>query len=400
MKRSHQIVVALALVAGVAVGQDGQPDEKEWRIQGSWVHQWGRGMSVEGPAPSLYKELLLTGGSKWRNAPAPGDMSGPQERLPLPSEWNYDDGYVFRDEDPVQPGDTYYGLTHYWHYEKAGQYDPKNNTLKFTRDRGREGSREEPTSEEEITDDSFPRDGIEIKANRWVHTWLKWDVDMDLTFGVALFPKVDDIKNQRTTLIKAADIRETYTYVDYFATSAGGNWPPISDWYAQPGGYYGTYHLQDGQNDNPVIPLSFQRDAHYNPVTYRDTATIWADVWHIRGEVGPTFTRPLTKKLSAYVAPQFALELVNLDVRRRETVIEDGQTVPVGSREDHEEKTLLAPGFLLTAGANYQINENWFVGASAGWEWLFREVEIHVGPDEAKFDLEGSELNVTVGRKL
>jgi outer membrane protein W len=56
------------------------------------------------------------------------------------------------------------------------------------------------------------------------------------------------------------------------------------------------------------------------------------------------------------------------------------------------------PGVLLTAGADYRVTENWYAGASVGYEWLFQDPYVHVGPDKVTYDLNGGEVSLYIGR--
>ncbi len=391
--------MSLVVVSAVATGRSEEPREQRWRLQAGWVHQWGQSMEVRGPAPSLYNSLIPRGGSKWFGQLPPGAMTGPEDGLPV--VWNFDDGYVFPDEESgVRPGgDPGAPLsTHYWHYQNAGQYDSVADTLTFHRDLGLRSSGSPGVRGD--NDDTFQSDGVEIKASRWLHTWEEWDVDLDLVVGVAFFPDTQTMRNERMTEQNMVRETETYTYSDYFGSPAGGNWQPgLDHWYP----YYGRFRTNDDPpGDNPIIPLDYEVSSERTPGVIRDTAQIEGRLWRLRGEVGPTFTKPLTRRVSVYVAPQLALEFVDACVHRSETVTftENGQTSRLGSRSDHNDKTTVVPGFLLTAGTDCLVSENWYVGGSLGWEWLSRDVTVSVGPDRVRFDLDGYELNLYLGRKF
>jgi outer membrane protein W len=58
----------------------------------------------------------------------------------------------------------------------------------------------------------------------------------------------------------------------------------------------------------------------------------------------------------------------------------------------------LYPGVLLTAGVDYRISENWYAGASLGYEWLFDDPSVRVGGYRVDYDLNGGEFSLYVGR--
>ena len=123
---------------------------------------------------------------------------------------------------------------------------------------------------------------------------------------------------------------------------------------------------------------------------------ISSKLWRLRGECGLEFVKPVTERLDVYVAPQLVLELIDMSADRSETATYNG--TQVSSTSDSKDKMTVIPGGLLTAGADYRFSENWFVGASVGWEWLTYEPSIRVGPDKVKYDLDGGEVGLYVGR--
>jgi hypothetical protein len=113
--------------------------------------------------------------------------------------------------------------------------------------------------------------------------------------------------------------------------------------------------------------------------------------------------KPITERLDVYLAPQFVLEFVDMDVERTETVTftdRAGTKTQKASHRDKKHKTTVVPGVLLTAGADYRFSENWFVGASFGWEELTSDPHVRVGSDRIKYDLSGGEFSAYIGRRF
>jgi hypothetical protein len=403
-KIGFPVLVAVVALNVTVQGQEPEAAERKWKVQGGWVHQWGRGMDVSGPAPTLYKSVIPRSGSgSGGKLPPPsqaGDV-GPEDGVPV--VWNFKDGYVFRDEQSGVPpgGDPNNPLsTHYWHYENASQYNPANHTLTFHRDSGLQYAGG-PSVKGDSSEEEFSSDGIEIKVSRLLHTWEEQAIDLDVVLGLAFFPDTETMRHKRSTVQNVSRVNETYVYRDYFGSPQGGGWQPPLDSYGPD--YYGEFKTLPGDTDNPIIPLDYVGGSGNGSSAgvIRDTVEIKGRLWRLRGATGPMFTKPLTGRLSAYVAPQFALEFVDASVRRKEKVTytdnRTGKTQEVASRSDSNSETDVLPGFLLTGGVDFRITERWYVGGSLGWEWLADDVTVDVGPDEASFDLDGGEFNLYLG---
>ena len=72
----------------------------------------------------------------------------------------------------------------------------------------------------------------------------------------------------------------------------------------------------------------------------------------------------------------------------------------MNSRINKKHKMTIMPGVLLTAGVDYRFTENWYAGASLGWQEMINDPSVHVGPNKIKYDLGGGELNLYVGRRF
>jgi hypothetical protein len=102
----------LAVLSVAATVRTGSSGESGWRVQAGYVHQWGRGMSVSGPAPSISASDLSL-------APLGGRVI--RDGLPTASytdnslfiNRDFDDGYVYPDlwtSDTGVPSERY-GMT-------------------------------------------------------------------------------------------------------------------------------------------------------------------------------------------------------------------------------------------------------------------------------------------------
>lgn len=382
-----------------SAGRDkGSRTNNLWQVQVGWAHQWNRGMSVHGPAPSP-----STGGRRALST-APG-LTYPDNNALLSREFN--DGYVRPDlwtGDMGVPAERQ-GMTWNWGAQNASQYnydDGGHPTLSYHISHG-EYVGPAYTGKGGKSDDDFPSDGIEIKAKRLLHAWMNGDgttsnrndkvaLETSLVVGLAWFPGTKQ-RNRRSMGQNVYGLSETYTYLDYYGTAEGGSWPALDVPYS------GSYGSVGGSDAGPLIPATPESAALASAYlgSLHNSVEIESKLWRLRGEVGLEFTKPLTERLSLYVAPQLVLEFVDMSVERDESSSGGGT---VTSRSDSKHKMAVYPGVLLTAGADYRLSENWFAGASVGYEWLFEDPSVNVGPDRVEYDLNGGEFSLYIGRSF
>ncbi len=423
MKTTQKITMTCAALTAAAsvFGQDAatdprvkrKNDDSQWRAQVGWVHQWDRGMTVSGTDGTL--SLTEVAGHRLR--PGAPRLTYPDNNAP--GGRRFDDGYVLPDYwtgdalllDGANP--ERYGTTWNWGVDDAGQYnyDGGNHpTLTFHIDN------KEAVTDGDATlsgsarnqDGNLPVDGIEVKLNRLLHAWKKDNyrtqgklsdvrLNMDLVLKLAWFPMKEQTY-QRSASQRVLSMSEVYTYNDYYGggDAVGGPFPPLDVPYS---GSYGTE-----SHAGPLIPISPQSSRRISRFmgTTRNQVAIRSEIWRLRGAAGIEFTKPYTDRLNLYVAPQVVLEWVNMDVERTESITytsgSSGQTSTVAARADRDCRTLIVPGMLVSAGADYRFAGDWFVSAALGWEWLTENPSVHVGPSRVRFDLEGGEFNLALGR--
>ncbi len=400
--QSHRVAImalatALAGTGTVARADDAGSRTNAWRVQVGWVRQWGRGMSVRDPSPAPQ------GGGRRPLSGTPG-LTYPDNSAIVPRE--FDDGYVrpdifTGDTDPSVPAERQ-DMTWNWGVDNASQYDYDGGvhpTLEFHIDRGETVGPVYAVSSGK-SDDDISANGIEVKAKRLLYSWTRAGgetnqtsdevlFDMSLVVGLAWFPQSKQT-HRRATGQDIYGRSETYTYLDYYGTEAGGSWPALDVPYSGTPGEIG------GPDAGPLIPMTPESSALSEVYlgTLRNSVEVKSRLWRLRGVAGVEFTKPLTERLSVYVAPQFVIEFVDMSVRRIETSSGSGASA---SRTDHTHKMSLYPGVLLTAGADYRLSENWYAGASLGYEWLFVDPSLRVGTDRVTFDLNGGEMSLYVG---
>ena len=418
MIMSRNILSVLLMVALMTIARGEDSRTNQWQLQVGWVHQWGRGMSVQGPAPAISVsavDTVLAGRDLVSGTPGPS--------IPLTGFINRDfnDGFVHNDIFTGDPGllgtdPERYGMTWNWGanniLNSQYNYDSGNHpTLAFHLD-DREAVLGPVGMSGGTSSDQLPTDGVEFKLSRRLCTWtngnytadgsnISWTngaTMLDLVLGVALFPRAEQhVARQASAGVNAVD--ETYTYFDYYGAAVNGGFPPLTFPYTGSMGAYG---------DPPAGPLIPELPESWSYVmgpllgTARDRVAIDSSLWHLRGEAGLTLTKEMSARWSIYFSPQFALEFIRMQAVRSETLtytdVLSGGTTVISSRSDSNQKSTVVPGILLTGGADYLISENWYLGLSLGWEKLARTPQIRVGPSTVRFDLNGFEGSLYLGR--
>ena len=373
----------------------------KWKVQAGWVHQWGRSMSVRGPSPTPN----TSGRPSLSTRPG---LSYPDNTLYIPRQ--FDNGFVNPDiwtGDPSVPVERQ-GMTWFWGADNASQYNYNggiNPTLTFTKTLAGEYVDSAYTvSSGGNSEDDMPTDGIEVMAKRVLYSWTRgggtsnepnekvW-LEMSLIVGMAWFPSAKQ-RHLRAMGQNVYGLSETYTYLDYYGSTAGGSNPAL----VLP--YTGTIGTIGGPDAGSLIP-GLPDSATQNDPTYLGSVNHSIDLksklWRLRSEVGVDFSLPLTERLSLFAAPQLVFEFVDMSVQRNETSSYTGVGGGSASQYDSKHKMGVYPGALITAGANFLITQNWYLGASIGYEWLFINPSVKVGPDKIEYDLNGGELSLYVG---
>lgn len=399
MTLSSALAVNSAESGGNAEKNTSTTTNNQWKVQAGFVHQWGRSMSVRGPSPTPQN-----GGRPFLSA-TPG-LFYPNNTLYIPR--TFDDGFVNPDlwtGDPSVPVDRQ-GMTWFWGADNASQYNYDlgvNPTLTFTLDRGEYVDSSYTISSGGDSEDDMPTDGIEIITKRILYSWKRsggtsnaptekvW-LDMSLVLGMSWFPSAEQ-RNTRAMGQHVYGLSDSYTYLDYYGSIAGGSSPALIVPYS------GTYGVIGDPDAGPLIPGL--PDSAAQNLTYlgsiNNNIQVESKMWRLRSQVGLDFSLPLTERLSLFAAPQLVFEFVDMSVNRRETSSYTGIGGGTTSQYNSKHKMGVYPGVLMTAGANFLITKNWYLGASVGYEFLFMDPSVKVGPDKVEYDLNGGELSLYIG---
>jgi hypothetical protein len=412
MKTSTTSIIAIVALTSALAGyseESGAKAEKntitnasdnannQWKVQAGWVHQFGRSMSVRGPSPTPN-----TGGRPSLSARPGLKYSDNTQYIPR----QFDNGFVNPDlwtGDSSVPVERQ-GMTWFWGADNTVKYTAgANPTLTFSVARGEAVDSAYTISSSGDSEDDMPTDGIEVMVKRILYSWTRgggtsnepnekvW-LDMSLIVGMVWFPSAKQ-RHLRSMGQNVYGLSESYTYLDYYGSTAGGSNPRLDI------PYTGTYGTIGGSDAGPLIPglpdSATQNQTYLGSINH--SIALESKLWRLRSEVGVEFSMPIFERLSLFAAPQLVFEFVDMSVHRSETSSYSGPGGGSVSQYDSKHKMGVYPGALLTAGANFLITKNWYIGASVGYEWLFVDPSIKVGPDKVTYDLNGGEASLYVG---
>lgn len=436
-----------------------EPRDDKWQFSIGWVHQWGGEMHVHGPSASLVRNIWgsLPGGNGESILsqtlgfhPTEDNVIIPTDDITQYADRSFDDGFVFLDvwtEDPFQPAERI-GTTWNWSYDNASQYNSTDLTLSFHRtttvsDSGQstdqtvysdDRSKRDIVRDDDLNaSDEITQDGIQFTARRRLKHWDHWDLALDLNF--AWFPdsEIDAsdtpfdmqvrqdtyrvTENQVSSYSYEATYQETYVYGDRFgrldplilALPIVAPAPYSSPGYNGPGPLIPElpegYSVQTLSFSSSESVISSDRSeelvgSRYWDIT--DQVDMHADLDRLRFAAGLSLIRAPTNRLQIVVDPKLTLNVVHADVTRQESVLAEdlatGASTVLAETVSDGDKTALVPGFMIALGLDYHLTERWTVGADISHEWLFDTIDINIDPETVSINLDGTELNLHLGR--
>ena len=429
------------------------------------------GMRIEASGSSRVQELGLRAARDFSRAPRAEDFreTGRSSRLeeslvsqtPAPAigdlgayaDRTYDDGYVYIDPGTADPGSLAPGLTWFWGYDDAGQYDAGANTLELHA-RGTE-ERTEATRETVVSagqgrsvastvlrDDAFSQDqeargvGFGIEGGWVLRERRGWDVA--LAGGLnALFGVQADF--QATTWQERVRNR---TWIEHMTqvqrrTTTSASTTLTTDRYdvgdALPfpaAGHQGTY---DGPFDvpptipSPLIPntpdnrtqtpdeVIASSSATSEVSTTVERGAVQTEEWEAANRVwidvdatvcqlwlGPQAAFRFADRWRMHLTPAVSLNCLSVSVSREEQFVatgSDGRLQALGMWKDDAEETAWVPGAFLDCGVECDLNRRWAVGVYARYD-LIQAADFSAGPSAVTLDASGYSVGATVKRWL
>jgi hypothetical protein len=268
-----------------------------------------------------------TGGSLTSSGPPANGRTTPHG-----DPYNYDDGYVLTDSTG-----NFLGLTSYWGYDNASQYNAAANTFAFHNSTA-------TGIPSEQSGGSNPYLNIELTYNRELFVKEDWhNTSFGLEAAVSYMPI--SFSSGGTFPVNVTTTTTTYGFGLPAGLEPGPGYPgSIDDYYGTPG--------------SPVLVVPF-----ISQVTGAPTPGTFSAYEHFDGNffgfrLGPYVEYPFTDKLSLHLSAGLAAGLLYDHASWQETLVSGGGTTSnSGSGND----TDVLWGGYVSLQAQWQLNERWGV---------------------------------------
>ena len=296
----------------------------------------------------------------------------------------YRDGYVRLDGGTLDPETDVYGITWYWGYESAGQYDGKS--VSFALDAG--GSTESFVASR-AADIGFS-DDLDALPGWEIGTALPVCSLSDVEFGMeASFRFFSDESSRFAgSSIIGRETSSSYSLVDVYDAP----WPGFPDAPHQ-GQFDGPGYLLDAR---PSSRLSVAGPS--SSTTWRAYSSGKASLEAFDLRIGPDFRwRPFSFfEVSASV--QFALARASLDVSSESHVYAGSRLLISEGRSSSDDKWL--PGAALGLSAGFILPRGWTLSATVARDWFNGRIKSSVGPFDVEAELGETTYSVGFGREF
>ncbi|MEX2606054.1 MAG: hypothetical protein WD708_01815, partial [Kiritimatiellia bacterium] len=122
------------------------------------------------------------------------------------------------------------------------------------------------------------------------------------------------------------------------------------------------------------------------------------DVEAFTFQFGPRWLWCPESAISLYLQPAATLNRIDASAHRTETFRDDNGR-EIASWRDRADDESWRWGGGIQVGANVGISENWYINGSGGYEWV-KSTHLQVGPDRVRIDLSGYQLELALGRSF
>lgn len=375
MKNVARQVFHLLRTVGVMAAMTPAGVAQDWWLEAGPMLRGG--MKVEVAGPTYVQQLGLL-------QPTTAPAGAPRDGIGAMNEYAdraYNNGYVNLAPSTGHPEALDPNTTWNWGYHDgaANHYTAANQTLNFKKSYL-------PTSTR--SDDDMLAAGLHLLAGVALCKSENWRVDLALGFQA--------VWGSATARQGAEQITVNDSY-DVSATVADGYDFSAEDM------HLGTYN---GPFDDPPAPgvVIPNQPASSAQTTGVNRAAFHVDQGLYQFNLGPQFAYAASSCLRLRFRPTVSLNIMDVEVRRSETF---DQTTAGGGRVplhapwfDQNDKTKVALGLGVTAGADWELGRGYYTGVFGGYEWISDEVRVAVGPNTVSLNGSGFVAGLVLGKKF
>ncbi|MEI7436051.1 MAG: hypothetical protein WCL16_04500 [bacterium] len=379
----------------------------------------GQGYFEAGPWYRGNMKLSVKGGSRAADesfqAAVPGTTGARAYIAPQPAEYDgtsqmlrtFDDGYVGPSGLPLPLID---GVSQYFGYQRAGQYDEAASTLTFARVNNSENTARRTdtflTSARSDWNDQSTMDGVGALLTMGytfaTGALFDWSVQAQLGWLDGMEASFQD----RTAWSQQVDWN---TWESHMARSQ--SWNYFYDTLGNPAFPSAPYSMSDPTAIGPMIsdrPGSIVQAAdttveNDNVVGRRQAVAVSRVSLETKAEavaldLGPRLRWRPMNRLSVIVQPSLTFNLLDAQLTRTEVVAwESGGVLKSWTDSVDEQKWLF--GGSISAGVQWDMTKNLYLHAAGGYDWV-NPCDIAIGPDRIHMDISGYRVDLAVGWRI
>lgn len=373
MKKTITLLLVSTMMLGIASAAYGAEVAGGWWWSVGPAYRGDMEISVSGSSYVQQNQVHAASGS-YAAPQGIGDASTYANRV-------YDDGFVAIDPGTIASGD---GLTWYWGYARADQYDANADTLTFSRGGGSRVSVATTLNGALNDDDRMEAWGVEFTAGRQLGEYQAAVVALQA--GLGFFWNLDTRFSGSTYAETVSEQR--FRVEDVYALD--GVVPPAAP-------YQGTY---DGPG--PLIPNrpASRREAVTGGTAWRAENDVRIDLDAVMQQLwfGPRVGLAVGSRVDVFCLPFVSLNRLEARYERDEWfyAIRGNQRTTLATWHHRTTDEQLLFGIGIRAGARIALKGPWFVDVAAGIESI-ETAETTLGPNKACLDLSGYSAVTQVG---
>jgi len=334
-------------------------------------------MSIEVSGYSYVQNMGLHGAQTYGSAP--GDVGAADAY----ADRTYDDGFVNIDPGTLVDG---LGLTWYWGYDNAVQYDATADTLAFHRGGGEGIARSVLSSTSYDQDEDVSGLGIAAEVGRNIVT--KGKVKLGLVGGIQSIWDIESETSQSTyseqLTAYSYDVVDTYTLEGVVPPA-----PPYTGNYDGPGPLIGN--IPTTRSEAGGGSSTWQAENLVEMDVDVDLQELW---------LGPRLHLDISSNVAVHCTPYVSVNYVDIDVDRKEKFISkyaDGRSEIIQQWHDSESYDEWLFGLGVAVGGRINFAKQWFAEVSASYDSV-EEAEVDAGPNKVTIDVSGYSIRGQIGR--